>query len=205
MGSNQDEMGRLLDILGNETRRRILLLLTKRPYFVSELSQELGVGQKAVLEHLRILESAGLIEGRTEKIPRGRPRKYYTIRRGFRLEVLLTPYIFGTSMYEPKRPMDTEKYKQARALIKSAEPAEIKIKELAEFLEEVEEKINEYVEMKQELEEVRLLTETYIENLMRRIAQENARKFEQLMEEIEPLLPKEVLNDLKRIKEELLL
>ncbi|WP_461866419.1 ArsR/SmtB family transcription factor [Thermococcus sp.] len=198
-------MGRLLDILGNETRRRILLLLTKRPYFVSELSQELGVGQKAVLEHLRILESAGLIEGRTEKIPRGRPRKYYTIRRGFRLEVLLTPYIFGTSMYEPKRPMDTEKYKQARALIKSAEPAEIKIKELAEFLEEVEEKINEYVEMKQELEEVRLLTETYIENLMRRIAQENARKFEQLMEEIEPLLPKEVLNDLKRIKEELLL
>jgi len=205
VGSNQDEMGRLLDILGNETRRRILLLLTKRPYFVSELSQELGVGQKAVLEHLRILESAGLIEGRTEKIPRGRPRKYYTIRRGFRLEVLLTPYIFGTSMYEPKRPMDTEKYKQARALIKSAEPAEIKIKELAEFLEEVEEKINEYVEMKQELEEVRLLTETYIENLMRRIAQENARKFEQLMEEIEPLLPKEVLNDLKRIKEELLL
>ncbi len=203
MVSNQEEMGRLLDVLGNETRRRILLLLTKRPYFVSELSQELGVGQKAVLEHLRILENAGLIEGRTEKIPRGRPRKYYTIRRGFRLEVLLTPYIFGTSMYEPKKPMETEKYKQARALIKSAEPAEIKIKELAEFLEEVEDKINEYIRMKQELEEVRLLTETYIENLMRRIAQENIAQFERLMEEIAPMLPKEILNDLKRIKEDL--
>ncbi len=203
MISSEEEMGRLLDVLGNATRRRILLLLTRRPYFVSELSQELGVGQKAVLEHLRILENAGLIEGRTEKIPRGRPRKYYTIRRGFRLEILLTPYIFGTSMYEPKRPMDTEKYRQARALIKSAGPAEVKIKELAEFLEEVEEKINEYMKMKQELEEVRLLTETYIENLMRRIAQENARRFEKLMEEIAPMLPKEVLDDLKRIKEEL--
>ncbi len=103
MESNKN-LGRLLDILGNETRRRILILLTRRPYFVSELSQELGVGQKAVLEHLRILESAGLIEGRTEKIPRGRPRKYYSIKRGFRLEVLLTPYIFGTEMYEPKAP-----------------------------------------------------------------------------------------------------
>ncbi|WP_461862757.1 ArsR/SmtB family transcription factor [Thermococcus sp.] len=203
MVSNQDEMGKLLDVLGNDTRRRILLLLTKRPYFVSELSQELGVGQKAVLEHLRILENAGLIEGRTEKIPRGRPRKYYTIRRGFRLEILLTPYIFGTSMYEPKRPLETERYKQARELIKSANPTEIKVKELAEFLEEVEEKINEYVKMKQELEEVRLLTETYIENLMRRIARENARMFEKLMEEIAPMLPEEVLKDLKRIKKEL--
>ncbi|RLF87771.1 transcriptional regulator, partial [Thermococci archaeon] len=74
-----NEMGKILDVLGNETRRRILFMLTRRPYFVSELSQELGVGQKAVLEHLRILEEAGLIEGRVERIPRGRPRKYYEI------------------------------------------------------------------------------------------------------------------------------
>ncbi len=74
MESNRD-LGRLLDILGNETRRRILLLLTKRPYFVSELSQELGVGQKAVLEHLRILESAGLIEGEDRKDTEGQTQK----------------------------------------------------------------------------------------------------------------------------------
>ncbi|NJE49951.1 ArsR family transcriptional regulator [Thermococcus sp. 9N3] len=190
------EMGKLLDILGNETRRRILILLTKRPYFVSELSQELGVGQKAVLEHLRILEKAGLIEGRTEKIPRGRPRKYYTIKRGFRLEVLLTPYTFGTEMYEPKKPRQTAEYAQARQLIKSTEPVETKIGELLQFLGEIERRVDEVMRTKQELEEVRLLIETYIENLLRRIAQENEREFERLMREFGPRLPRKIVEDL---------
>jgi ArsR family transcriptional regulator len=196
MASN-NELGRLLDILGNETRRRILLLLTKRPYFVSELSQELGVGQKAVLEHLRILESAGLIEGRTEKIPRGRPRKYYTIKRGFRLEVLLTPYTFGTDIYEPKKPRTTEEYQQARELIKSTEPVETKIDELLQFLDEVQRRIDEAMQTRRELEEVRLLVETYIENLLRRIAQENEAEFEKLLKELRSKLPKKILEDLE--------
>jgi len=195
MESNKN-MGRLLDILGNETRRRILILLTKRPYFVSELSQELGVGQKAVLEHLRILESAGLIEGRTEKIPRGRPRKYYTIKRGFRMEVLLTPYSFGTEMYEPKKPRQSREYAQAKAIIKSPNPVETKIDELLTFLNEIQERIEEVLRTKQELEEVRLLTETYIENLFRRIAQENEREFERLMAEFRSRLPRKIIEDL---------
>jgi len=192
-------LGRLLDILGNETRRRILLLLTRRPYFVSELSQELGVGQKAVLEHLRILESAGLIEGRIERIPRGRPRKYYTIKRGFRIEVLLTPYAFGTEMYEPKVPRPTKEYDQARALIKSTEPLEEKIRELLTFLEGIEKRIEELVRTKQELEEVRLLTETYIENLLRRIAREDEREFERIVKQFGPRLPRKILDALEDV------
>ena len=191
-----NNMGRLLDILGNKTRRRILILLTRRPYFVSELSQELGVGQKAVLEHLRILEEAGLIEGRVEKIPRGRPRKYYTIKRGFRMEVLLTPYAFGTEMYEPKKPRQTVEYTRARDLIKSTEPVEAKVDELLAFLSEIEGRIEELVRTKQELEEVRLLTETYIENLFRRIAREDEREFEELIRKFEPRLPRKILEDL---------
>lgn len=190
------EMGKLLDILGNKTRRKILILLTKRPYFVSELSQELGVGQKAVLEHLRVLKSAGLIEERTEKIPRGRPRKYYTIRRGFRLEVMLTPYIFGTEIYEPMEVRKTSVYSEAQRLIKSTEPTEEKVRELVEFLKGVEKRLSEMLELKRELEEVRLMVETYIENLLRRVAQEDERLFREIMHEIEPKLPKRILTNL---------
>ena len=192
----ESEMGKLLDILGNETRRRILILLTKRPYFVSELSQELGVGQKAVLEHLRILKSAGLIEERTEKIPRGRPRKYYTIRRGFRLEVMLTPYLFGTELYEPKEVRKTSVYSEAQRLIKSTEPTEEKVRELVEFLDSLETRLNEMLEAKRELEEVRLMVETYIENLLRRVAQEDERLFEEIMHELGPKLPRRISTNL---------
>ncbi|MCD6449126.1 MAG: ArsR family transcriptional regulator [Thermotogaceae bacterium] len=199
-----EEHGRLLDVLGNETRRRILLLLTKRPYFVSELSKELRVGQKAILEHLRILEGAGLIESRVEKIPRGRPRKYYQIKRGIRLEVLLTPYSFGTEMYEPKAPRQTREYEEMKQLIKSQEPVEEKIRELSDFLSEIEQKIEEYMRMKSELEEVRMLTEAYIKNLMCRIAKESEEQFDELLREFEGVLPREILEDLKRIKRELI-
>jgi len=197
-----EEHGRLLDVLGNETRRRILLLLTKRPYFISELSKELNVGQKAVLEHLRILEGAGLIEGRVEKIPRGRPRKYYQIKRGIRLEVLLTPYSFGTEMYEPKAPRTTKEYEEVKQLIKSRGPVEIKVKELADFLNEIEERIEEYMRMKSELEEVRMLAETYMRNLMLRVAKEREDHFDELLKEFEGILPRELIEELKRIKKE---
>ncbi|AIF69753.1 ArsR family transcriptional regulator [Palaeococcus pacificus DY20341] len=202
MGSNI-EMGRLLDVLGNETRRRILLMLTKRPYFVSELSQELKVGQKAVLEHLKILEEAGLIEGRVEKIPRGRPRKYYEIKRGFRLEVLLTPHLFGTEMYEPGKPKRAGEYEHAKALIKAQEPIEVKMKEISNFLMEIEDKIQEYLKMKAELEEVRLLMESYLDNLMRRLAQESEEEFERVWREIEKTLPDDILKEVKRIRKEI--
>ncbi|MCD6142986.1 ArsR family transcriptional regulator [Thermococcus sp.] len=197
-----EEHGRLLDVLGNETRRRILLLLTKRPYFISELSKELNVGQKAVLEHLRILEGAGLIEGRVEKIPRGRPRKYYQIKRGIRLEVLLTPHSFGTEMYEPKAPRITKEYEEVKQLIKSRGPVEIKVKELADFLNEIEERIEEYMRMKSELEEVRMLAETYMRNLMLRVAKESEDHFDELLKEFEGILPRELIEELKRIKKE---
>ncbi|ASJ03344.1 transcriptional regulator [Thermococcus profundus] len=192
----ESDMGRLLDILGNETRRRILILLTRRPYYVSELSQELGVGQKAVLEHLKILKSAGLVEERTEKIPRGRPRKYYTIRRGFRLEVMLTPYVFGTELYEPRKIRAGEVYSEARELIKSTEPAEEKVRELVEFLGQIEERLREMLEAKRELEEVRLMVETYIENLLRRVAQENEELFDEIMREVSPKLPRRMIKSL---------
>lgn len=49
----------LLDLLGNENRRRILRLLSHKPCYVTEISEYLGVSPKAVIDHLRKLEDAG--------------------------------------------------------------------------------------------------------------------------------------------------
>ncbi len=45
----------LLNMLGNETRRGILQMLSERPYYVTEISQELDIGQKAIIEHLSLM------------------------------------------------------------------------------------------------------------------------------------------------------
>ncbi|OYR56085.1 ArsR/SmtB family transcription factor [Halorubrum halodurans] len=87
----------LLDLLGNENRRRILRLLAEKPCYVTEISEYLGVSPKAVIDHLRKLEEAGLIESTTDD----QRRKYFRITRSLRLEVSVSPYGFGAKSAYP--------------------------------------------------------------------------------------------------------
>jgi ArsR family transcriptional regulator len=90
----------LLDLLGNENRRRILRLLSHKPCYVTEISEYLGVSPKAVIDHLRKLEDAGLIESRTDD----QRRKYFHISRDIRLEVNVSRYGFGAKSAYPASP-----------------------------------------------------------------------------------------------------
>jgi len=93
----------LLDLLGNENRRRILRLLARKPCYVTEISEYLGVSPKAVIDHLRRLEEAGVVESRTDD----QRRKYFNISRNLRLEVNVSPYGFGTkSAYPASQSLD---------------------------------------------------------------------------------------------------
>jgi len=80
----------ILDILGNRTRRKILVLLAQRPRFVSELSEISGIQRKAIIEHLNLLEECGLVRSITKRVEKGRPRKYYEINSELFLKVVLT-------------------------------------------------------------------------------------------------------------------
>lgn len=85
----------LLDILGNENRRRILQLLSFRPFYFNEMAKRLDVGPKAVIDHLEMLERAGLVECYQEQ---GR-RKYFRIARRTILEVAVSPHSYGVRAY----------------------------------------------------------------------------------------------------------
>lgn len=98
----------LLDLLGNENRRRILQLLSQRPCYVTEISEYLGVSPKAVIDHLRKLEEAGIVESHVDD----RQRKYFHIARNIRLEISVSPYGFGTkSAYPASRNLDITSFR----------------------------------------------------------------------------------------------
>ncbi|QLG26180.1 ArsR family transcriptional regulator [Halorarum halophilum] len=90
----------LLDLLGNENRRRILRLLSHKSCYVTEISEYLGVSPKAVIDHLRKLEEAGIIESHTDD----RRRKYFHIARDIRLEVNVSRHGFGAKSAYPANP-----------------------------------------------------------------------------------------------------
>ncbi|MFB6132229.1 MAG: ArsR family transcriptional regulator [Halanaeroarchaeum sp.] len=94
------DSGALLDLLGNENRRRILRLLARKPSYVTEISEYIGVSPKAVIDHLRRLEEAGLVESHVDD----RRRKYFHIDENLRLEVRVSPYDFGAKSAYPASP-----------------------------------------------------------------------------------------------------
>jgi len=61
---------RLFQALGDPTRRALVDLLAAAPRSVSHLAGPLGVTPTAVVQHLKVLEAAGLV--RTQKVGRVR-------------------------------------------------------------------------------------------------------------------------------------
>jgi len=64
--AHQDRTARVLDALGDPTRRAILELVRDRERPVGEIARHLPVSRPAVSQHLRVLKGAGLVHDRRE-------------------------------------------------------------------------------------------------------------------------------------------
>jgi ArsR family transcriptional regulator len=77
------EAARILDILGNRNRRRIIDLLRQKPCFVTEISDTLMISPKAVIEHLQMMERETILACQTDD----RRRKYYFLANDILIDV----------------------------------------------------------------------------------------------------------------------
>jgi DNA-binding transcriptional ArsR family regulator len=69
---------RVLDALGDSTRRAVLELIRERERPVGEIARHLPVSRPAVSQHLRVLKEAGLVHDRQD----GNRRLYAVDPRG---------------------------------------------------------------------------------------------------------------------------
>jgi len=109
-------MDKVLQIVGNETRRRILTLLSEEPQYISQIAKKLDVTQPAILKHLSLLQKAGLIESFWRKNPLGAARKYYKISDSVGIEIAINPNGFRV-VRRPQR-MSCSKYLEIERSIK---------------------------------------------------------------------------------------
>lgn len=111
----------LLDILGNENRRRILQLLSFRPFYFNEIAKRLDVGPKAIIDHLDMLEKAGIVECYQDQ----KRRKYFRIARETVIEVAVSPHSYGVQAYksedaprkQPSQPQDMRQLQKELSLL----------------------------------------------------------------------------------------
>lgn len=62
MVTNEVQAHAILDALGHQTRRDILVLLRAEPLSVGDIASRLPISRPAVSKHLRILEQASLVQ-----------------------------------------------------------------------------------------------------------------------------------------------
>ena len=79
------EVARLLDILGNRNRRRIIELLRQKPCFVTEISEILMLSPKAVIDHLQMMEREAILSCQMDD----RRRKYYYLENDILIDINL--------------------------------------------------------------------------------------------------------------------
>jgi ArsR family transcriptional regulator len=82
-----DEYSRILDILGNRNRRRIISLLRQKPCYVTELSERLTLSPKALIEHLARMEQMEILGSYLDD----RRRKYYYLTQDITVRVSFEP------------------------------------------------------------------------------------------------------------------
>jgi ArsR family transcriptional regulator len=139
---------KLLDILGNENRRKIIQLLADRPCYVSEISSRLGVGPKAIISHLGLLEQAGLIECRVDE----QRRKYFNIANNMRLEVSVSPYAYTVTLHDIAFDREKKGEAPAKKEIPASEDLSAFFLKLSGRLQELKARQEELAQMQQQLQ-----------------------------------------------------
>lgn len=103
------EMARLLDILGNRNRRRIIELLRQKPCFVTEISDTLMLSPKAVIDHLQMMEREAILSCEMDD----RRRKYYYLANDILIDVSLKE----VRIVSPEEEADSEKNAQLKKTV----------------------------------------------------------------------------------------
>jgi ArsR family transcriptional regulator len=176
----------LLDVLGNDTRRRILQLLADEPRYFIQLSRDLGVSQQAVLKHLEILESHGFVTSYAEESSLPAPkRKYFQLNMSCMLAIGITRDAVDFVLQDiPHKGEDEIDQKELKLLSKSVaeleeiEDAQETLEVSDHLLKEINAKLRELTEveifllrMKQRINRVahKKIRESFDEELHRQI------------------------------------
>jgi ArsR family transcriptional regulator len=134
----------ILDILGNDTRRKILAVVSDEPMYFNQLAKEVHIGQQAVIRHLQALEDSGLIETYAEKSEFGAPdRKYYRLNNSFILTVSLSEDDFTIKKQDLTESVQNKQSKKYNKMLDSMpEDTGAVLSLLQEQLADVEDRIS---------------------------------------------------------------
>jgi len=166
------DIEKILDILGNKTRRKLLAALSEEAGYVFQLSEDIKIRHQAIRKHLDLLKELKIIKSfEGASTVGGPPRKYFKITRSFSIMADITPDSFETKIVSNKGqiPEQNEFLKiteEINNIVSSVDPAHEKISDLSNELEKINFEIEELEKKRQYLVELRQQILKYIKATM---------------------------------------
>jgi ArsR family transcriptional regulator len=88
------DFNRLLKILENPIRRKIIECISQEPNYSLRLSKELGLGQQLVTKHLNLMENSGLVKIKLTDSPSGPKRRLFSLAKSFSIIIDVGPHLY---------------------------------------------------------------------------------------------------------------
>jgi predicted transcriptional regulator len=164
--ASEDNLNPILDIIGNNTRRKILATLAREPMYFNQLAKEIGVGQQAILRHMKALEDIGLVASYAEKSNLGAPdRKYYRLNSSFSLNISISQDSFSIENHkiEQYRYRESDKFYKEYDLLTQSDDGQA-LKQLQANLTNIEKEIST---LDSRLNDLRALKQLIVRHLHR--------------------------------------
>ena len=168
MKTQELDIEKILDILGNKTRRKLLAALSEEAGYVFQLSEDIKIRHQAIREHLDLLKELKIIKSfEGASTVGGPPRKYFKITRSFSIMADITPDSFETKIVSskgqiPEQNEFLEIAEEVNNIVKSVDPVHEKIDDLNTALENLNTEIEELEKKRQYLVELRQQILKYI-------------------------------------------
>ena len=137
-----DDLDRILSVVENPTRRRILQAIVREPHYPLQLSKELGISQQSVVKNLDVKERNGMVVHYRQSSNVGPDRIFYRPSSEFTILIDLRNGMFETHMVSPETKNEDK------------EKEDTKIEETKEF-QETRNRISDIDGQLKELNEVR--------------------------------------------------
>jgi predicted transcriptional regulator len=95
---------KVVEVLGNPVRRRLIEKLSEGPDYTLRLSNELNIHQQLAAKHMKVLRAAELVDVNRQKSSKGADKNVFSLNKFYSLQIDFSPNLYNQRLISFNNP-----------------------------------------------------------------------------------------------------
>ena len=95
---------KVVEVLGNPVRRRLIEKLSEAPDYTLRLSNELNIHQQLAAKHMKVLKNAELVDVIRQKSKKGADKNMFSLNKFYSLQIDFSPHLYNQRLISFNNP-----------------------------------------------------------------------------------------------------